>query len=435
MLSIVGGEEQILDAFTAGIGRCDIVQPLGTDGSTWLILRPATQRVPSRTILVIDDDPAVVEFYVDALEPLGTEIVTATSGADALKMLELTDIGLALVDVRLPDMNGFELCRELVSQCPSMDVIVMSADAALVSGVAAKVVGALDQIANPIGPDELLHRVTNALELRDQAAAEVFDNAARTRTRLQLFSKGEVTSGSVVVPIPRGRSMEIVASLAAAMPSPLSPERLRNYAWAASEDSSPSAVYTAISRLRQYFADHHLHGFILNSGDGYTLDIEPADVDLIDFERQVQAAIAPNSPAHPNEVRDLLDKYSEVVFAESSNPLLQRWRQRLIELRSRAMEVVAEHAMDAEEHPLAISTCTDLLSDEPWRESAWILLITALYRAGRPRDALTTYTQATCRLRDDYGLSPSPKLASMELQVLTHDPALLGKESAALLST
>ena len=60
----------------------------------------------------------------------------------------------------------------------------------------------------------------------------------------------------------------------------------------------------------------------------------------------------------------------------------------------------------------------------PFQESLWELLITALYRAGRQADALTTYQRVRNRLSDELGLEPGPPLQQLEQRILTHDPSL-----------
>ena len=65
-----------------------------------------------------------------------------------------------------------------------------------------------------------------------------------------------------------------------------------------------------------------------------------------------------------------------------------------------------------------------LVGAQPLRESLWRLLIIALYRADRPADALTAYQRVKRHLADELGLDPGPDLASLEQQVLRHDPAL-----------
>ena len=67
-----------------------------------------------------------------------------------------------------------------------------------------------------------------------------------------------------------------------------------------------------------------------------------------------------------------------------------------------------------------------LVAEQPLREGLWALLVTALYRAGRPADALAAHRRVTRMLAEELGVDPGPALAGLAHQVLVHDPALGG---------
>ncbi len=75
-----------------------------------------------KTILSIDDDPWVLETLKDALTPKGYQVITTTSSAEAMQLLSQQKIDLVLLDLGMPDKNGFVLYRELVAlqQVPVM---------------------------------------------------------------------------------------------------------------------------------------------------------------------------------------------------------------------------------------------------------------------------------------------------------------------------
>ncbi len=79
------------------------------------------------TVLVVDDDPDVLEVAVAACEEIGLDVVRATDGAGALEMLRLNpEIELLLTDINMPNMTGWELAHAAKQQKPDIKVIYMS---------------------------------------------------------------------------------------------------------------------------------------------------------------------------------------------------------------------------------------------------------------------------------------------------------------------
>ncbi|HDD24794.1 MAG TPA: response regulator [Chloroflexi bacterium] len=78
-------------------------------------------------ILVVDDDPAILNLVKDKLDRAGFEVLTATSGQEALDMITQHGLPhLAIVDIRMPGMDGFDFCRT-VQQFSDLPVIMLTA--------------------------------------------------------------------------------------------------------------------------------------------------------------------------------------------------------------------------------------------------------------------------------------------------------------------
>jgi diguanylate cyclase (GGDEF)-like protein/PAS domain S-box-containing protein len=124
--------------------------------------------VPPPAILVVDDNPANLGLLVDHLEGHGYEVRVALGGQEALDRVQYAQPDLILLDVMMPELDGFETCRRLKRQVPGRDVpvIFMTALTDVASKVAGFAAGGVDFITKPFQVEELLARVRTHLSLR-----------------------------------------------------------------------------------------------------------------------------------------------------------------------------------------------------------------------------------------------------------------------------
>lgn len=127
----------------------------------------------SFTILIIDRDVALVENVKQLLAGEGYEVVTAATGQSGLALAELNRPGLILLDVDLPDLDGYELCRTLRSMPAAAEILIHSARAAVEDKVAGFQAGANDYIVKPVAAAELLARIRAALRSPEKAQTPI----------------------------------------------------------------------------------------------------------------------------------------------------------------------------------------------------------------------------------------------------------------------
>lgn len=109
-------------------------------------------------ILVVDDEPQILRVLRRGLEGRGFEVATAPDAATALDILRATRINLVITDLRMPDMDGVELCAR-VRKSSNVPIIVLSVKGEEATKVQALDAGADDFVVKPFGMDELLARV------------------------------------------------------------------------------------------------------------------------------------------------------------------------------------------------------------------------------------------------------------------------------------
>lgn len=114
-------------------------------------------------VLVVEDDRAIAEGLRDLLSGEGYEVSVAATQDDALALLNARPFNLALLDVSLPQGNGFSVCAAARTAPPQMPVIFLTASDDEYSTVAGLDMGAADYIAKPFRARELLSRMRAAL--------------------------------------------------------------------------------------------------------------------------------------------------------------------------------------------------------------------------------------------------------------------------------
>lgn len=114
-----------------------------------------------RRILIVEDEEAIREFEAINLKRAGYETVEAGSGEEALEIYDNDPTGfdIALLDVMMPGMDGFALCKELRQRSDSIGIIMLTAKSQEMDKISGLMIGADDYVTKPFSPTELLARV------------------------------------------------------------------------------------------------------------------------------------------------------------------------------------------------------------------------------------------------------------------------------------
>src|SRR5439155_18699205 len=121
-----------------------------------LMPMPVPKSVATRPVLlVVDDEIPVLKVLERMASRTGFDVVTCANGADAMRTLMRRPADLAMVDLRMPDVNGLDLLRQIRSAVPGCEVILMTAYAAVDSAVEAIKLGAREYLTKPFDFDRL----------------------------------------------------------------------------------------------------------------------------------------------------------------------------------------------------------------------------------------------------------------------------------------
>ena len=138
-----------------------------------------TEGVQNPKVLVVDDEPNIRELVQVALNFHGCAVATGATGEDALQLTDAFDPDLIVLDVLLPDIDGFEVCRRLRSVANDVPVIFLTARDATADTVTGLTIGGDDYITKPFSVEALvarvravLRRTANRRGLQDGAGGE-----------------------------------------------------------------------------------------------------------------------------------------------------------------------------------------------------------------------------------------------------------------------
>src|SRR5438105_3866423 len=178
-------------------------------------------------ILVVDDERSILVLLKEALSQWGYHVTTAASATEALGVLKSELFDALITDIRMPDMSGLELLREVKKQDESIEVVMMTADPTIASAVQALNEGAYDYLSKPLILDELRHLMSRMME-RKFLRGEIHTLRARLGEELtvneligtsvpmervkEIIGKVAVTDSPVLVEGESGTGKELVAA-------------------------------------------------------------------------------------------------------------------------------------------------------------------------------------------------------------------------------
>ena len=113
-----------------------------------------------KKVLILEDEVSIRSFVVINLKRAGYEVVEAGTGEEALELLKVNpDVGVAILDIMLPGIDGFEVCRNIRATDKKTGIIMLTARSQEMDKITGLMTGADDYVTKPFSPAELLARV------------------------------------------------------------------------------------------------------------------------------------------------------------------------------------------------------------------------------------------------------------------------------------
>ncbi|NRF90024.1 response regulator transcription factor [Paenibacillus frigoriresistens] len=219
-------------------------------------------------IMIVDDDPYIRELVRVFMLKEGFDVIDASDGADALKQLETVQVDMVIMDIMMPNMDGWELCKELREHY-DIPLLMLTAKGETSQKVKGFELGADDYLVKPFEPVELAMRVKALLKRYKIASSQTVQVGDLSMNRKTY----QITVGSESVTLPL-KEFELLYKLASYPGKTFSRDQLIEQIWGFDYEGNERTVDVHINRLRERFPEER-HAFRIATirGLGYRMEV------------------------------------------------------------------------------------------------------------------------------------------------------------------
>lgn len=222
-------------------------------------------------ILIVDDDPYIRELVRVFMLNEGFDVVEASDGEEALKLLETIQVDMVIMDIMMPNMDGWELCKELREHY-DIPLLMLTAKGETSQKVKGFELGTDDYLVKPFEPVELAMRVKALLKrykIASSQTVQVGDLSMNKKTY-------EVTVGTESLTLPL-KEFELLYKLASYPGKTFSRDQLIEQIWGFDYEGNERTIDVHINRLRERFPEER-HAFRIATirGLGYRMEVLPS---------------------------------------------------------------------------------------------------------------------------------------------------------------
>ncbi|WP_078553675.1 response regulator transcription factor [Bacillus alkalicellulosilyticus] len=223
------------------------------------------------TVLVADDDPYVCEIIRLFFTDNNYTVIEANNGRDALSLFESENPDIVLLDIMMPDIDGYEVCKEIRKKTDT-PIIMLSAKDEEFDRILGLEIGADDYVTKPFSPREIIARIkaifrrTSARPLGDERSVEEEIYTFSSFSIAVLQRKVDVQGTSLTL---RPKEFDLLLYLVRHPNAVLTREQLLEHVWGFDFVGDIRTVDVHIKRIRTEFAKHHIDCIHTVWGVGY----------------------------------------------------------------------------------------------------------------------------------------------------------------------
>ncbi|MEH7403754.1 MULTISPECIES: response regulator transcription factor [Bacillaceae] len=220
------------------------------------------------SILIVDDDPHIRKLLNVLLRDEGFTVFEATNGIEAISVFEDNKIDMLIIDLMMPKMDGFELCREIRNEY-DLPIIMLTAKGETEQKVRGFKLGTDDYIVKPFEPVELVVRVKALLRRSKISSSKIVQIGSLVidHGNYKVLNENEVIN----MPL---KELELLFTLASSLGRTYSREQLIENIWGFDYAGDERTVDVHIKRLRERFPEKEF-GFKISTvwGLGYRMEL------------------------------------------------------------------------------------------------------------------------------------------------------------------
>ena len=216
----------------------------------------------SANIVIVEDDPSILRGLQMNLELEGYSVRVATNGRTGLEMVRTGPIDLLVLDIMLPEMNGYEVCRRIRDEGNEVPIIVLSAKATEVDKVMGLDLGADDYVVKPFALGELIARIKARLRRREPVSQIRFGDVAVDFQAATVERSGKPIEMTA-------RELQLLHFMVDREGQVLTREVILEHVWGQNYFGTDRTVDNFITRLRQKLDDEEPRHFLTVRGLGY----------------------------------------------------------------------------------------------------------------------------------------------------------------------
>ncbi|MDF2938543.1 MAG: LuxR family transcriptional regulator [Paenibacillaceae bacterium] len=229
--------------------------------------------IMGKTVLIVDDEKEIRELLRLYIEKDGYSVIQAENGLEALKQAAAARIDLAVIDIMMPELDGYQLIKGLRARS-KLPIIVVSAKTQNHEKILGLDLGADDYVTKPFDPLEVLARIKAQLRRYDGGAADSEAALLKAGQLCMDVSACTLTQGSGTLPL-TATEFNIMKLLMQSPGRVYTKQQIYDAAWQEAAIVDDNTVMVAISKLRGKLPDDSAVAIGTVRGLGYRLEVHP----------------------------------------------------------------------------------------------------------------------------------------------------------------